>query len=102
MAFLLESAGRSLLLTGDMANHFVASLQKLDWEVSFDKDKGAAASSRKRFSACWLPKEFRLSAITCIHPSAGMASVPGLPIVAPHVIKKRTHGGAREAAAWVV
>jgi glyoxylase-like metal-dependent hydrolase (beta-lactamase superfamily II) len=74
MAFLLESAGRSLLLTGDMANHFVASLQKPDWEVSFDMDKGAAAISRKRISACWLPKEFRLSAITCIIRRPAMLS----------------------------
>jgi ribonuclease BN (tRNA processing enzyme) len=29
-------------------NHFVASRQKPDWEVSFHMDKGAAASSRRR------------------------------------------------------
>jgi glyoxylase-like metal-dependent hydrolase (beta-lactamase superfamily II) len=48
MAFLLESVGRGLVLTADTANHFVASLQKPEWEVSFDMDKAAAANSRKR------------------------------------------------------
>ncbi|MEJ1117301.1 MBL fold metallo-hydrolase [Phyllobacterium sp. CCNWLW109] len=48
MAFTLEAAGRNLLITGDTANHYVASLQRPDWEVAFDMDKTGAAETRKR------------------------------------------------------
>lgn len=47
-AFHIESGGRRLLLTADTANHFVASLQRPDWQVRFDMDKDAAAATRKR------------------------------------------------------
>lgn len=48
MIYMLESDGKSLLLTADTANHFVLSLQKPEWEVRFDMDKAAAAASRKK------------------------------------------------------
>ncbi|MFZ1812857.1 MAG: MBL fold metallo-hydrolase [Rhizobiaceae bacterium] len=48
MIFMVESAGRSLVLTADTANHFVVSLQRPDWEVAFDGDKAAAAATRKK------------------------------------------------------
>lgn len=47
MIYMLESGGKSLVLTADTANHFVLSLQKPDWEVVFDIDKAAAAKTRK-------------------------------------------------------
>jgi glyoxylase-like metal-dependent hydrolase (beta-lactamase superfamily II) len=71
MAFLLESAGRKLLLTGDTANHFVASLQKPDWEVSFDMDKGAAASSRRRIFGMLAAERIPFIGYHMPHPSAG-------------------------------
>lgn len=71
MAFLLESAGRSLLLTGDTANHFVASLQKPDWEVSFDMDNGAAASTRKRIFGMLAAEKIPFIGYHMPHPSAG-------------------------------
>ncbi|MBY5416430.1 MBL fold metallo-hydrolase [Rhizobium leguminosarum] len=71
MAFLLESAGRNLLLTGDTANHFVASLQKPDWEVSFDMDKGAAASSRKMIFGMLAAEKTPFIGYHMPHPSAG-------------------------------
>ncbi len=48
MCFHLESAGKELLIWGDIANHFVASIQRPDWEVRFDMDKQKAAATRKR------------------------------------------------------
>jgi glyoxylase-like metal-dependent hydrolase (beta-lactamase superfamily II) len=36
------------LLTADTANHFVMSLGRPDWHVSFDMDKEQAVASRKR------------------------------------------------------
>ena len=48
MIFNLESGSERLVLTADTANHFVASLQRPDWEVRFDVDKAMAAETRKR------------------------------------------------------
>ena len=48
MAYRIESAGRSLILGADFANHYVFSLAHPDWEVSFDMDKPAAAATRRR------------------------------------------------------
>ncbi|MFK4808752.1 MBL fold metallo-hydrolase [Devosia sp. ZW T5_3] len=71
MAFMLESAGRNLLLTGDTANHFVASLQKPDWEVSFDMDKNAAADSRRRIFGMLAADRIPFIGYHMPHPSAG-------------------------------
>lgn len=48
MIYRLESGGKQLILMADTANHFVASLQRPDWHVAFDIDKGQAAETRKR------------------------------------------------------
>lgn len=48
MAYLAESRGRSLLLWGDVANHPVFSVERPEWEVSFDDDKERAIETRKR------------------------------------------------------
>ncbi|MEM7711559.1 MAG: MBL fold metallo-hydrolase [Pseudomonadota bacterium] len=47
MGYRLDSGDRSLLLTADMANHYVWSLAHPDWEVSFDMDKAAATETRR-------------------------------------------------------
>lgn len=47
LAYMLESGGQRLVITGDIANHPVWSLQKPDWEVRFDMDKAKAAAARK-------------------------------------------------------
>lgn len=48
MGYMIESNGRQLVLTADLANHYVWSLGYPDWEVRFDRDKAAAAASRRR------------------------------------------------------
>ncbi len=47
MIYMIESDGKQLVLTADTANHFVWSLAHPDWEVRFDMDKEAAASTRR-------------------------------------------------------
>lgn len=47
MTYMLESAGKQLLLTADTCNHYVFSLQRPEWEVRFDADKAMGAQSRK-------------------------------------------------------
>ncbi len=48
MAYMIESAGKQLLLIADTANHAVWSLERPDWEVRFDMDKAAAAATRRK------------------------------------------------------
>lgn len=48
MIYRLESEGRQLVFAADTANHFVLSLQRPDWEVKFDMDKAAAATTRSK------------------------------------------------------
>ena len=47
MVYQIESNGQRLMVTADTANHYVWSLQRPDWEVRFDRDKAAAAATRK-------------------------------------------------------
>ncbi|WP_420568326.1 MBL fold metallo-hydrolase [Thalassovita sp.] len=48
MAYRIESNGQQLVLGADFANHYVWSLAYPDWEVKFDRDKAAAAQTRRR------------------------------------------------------
>ncbi len=48
MSYHIESEGKRLLIWGDVANHFVVSIQRPDWHVGFDMDKDKAAQTRKR------------------------------------------------------
>lgn len=48
MAYMLDSGGKQMLLMADTANHPVWSLARPDWEVRFDMDKAAAASTRRK------------------------------------------------------
>jgi glyoxylase-like metal-dependent hydrolase (beta-lactamase superfamily II) len=48
MGYLLDSGGQQLLIAADFANHYVWSLAYPDWEVRFDRDKEAAAATRRR------------------------------------------------------
>lgn len=48
MAYHLESEGKRLLLWGDVANHYVASLQRPEWHVRVDDDKQRAIATRRR------------------------------------------------------
>lgn len=43
----LESNGQRLVLTADLANHYVWSFAHPEWEVRFDMDKAAATGSRR-------------------------------------------------------
>ena len=48
MTYMLESDGAQLVLTADLANHYIWSFANPDWHVSFDGDKDAATASRRR------------------------------------------------------
>jgi glyoxylase-like metal-dependent hydrolase (beta-lactamase superfamily II) len=48
LAYNVESEGKSVLIWGDVANHYVFSLQQPEWRVAFDDDKEQAVATRKR------------------------------------------------------
>ena len=48
LVFEIASGDQRLMMTGDTANHFVASLQKPDWNVAFDQDHDMANATRKK------------------------------------------------------
>lgn len=48
MMYRVESAGKSILIWGDVTNHYVFSLQYPDCKVGFDDDKEMAIQTRKR------------------------------------------------------
>jgi glyoxylase-like metal-dependent hydrolase (beta-lactamase superfamily II) len=47
MVYLLDSGGQQLVLTADLANHYVWSFAHPEWEVRFDMDKAAATQARR-------------------------------------------------------
>lgn len=48
MTYMIESDGKQIVIGADFANHYVWSLAHPDWEVKFDRDKEAAAATRRR------------------------------------------------------
>lgn len=48
MSYRVDSDGKSLMITGDIANHFVIAFQKPDWGFGFDADKAAASATRRK------------------------------------------------------
>jgi len=48
LSFHVESAGKRLVIWADVCNHYVMSLQKPEWHVSFDHDKDMAIAARRK------------------------------------------------------
>ena len=48
MSYLVESESNSCLILGDVANHYVFSMQRTEWQVAFDDDPQQATETRKR------------------------------------------------------
>jgi glyoxylase-like metal-dependent hydrolase (beta-lactamase superfamily II) len=48
MIYRLVSNRRLLTITGDVANHYVVSLQRPDWHVQYDFDKEQATATRRK------------------------------------------------------
>jgi len=71
LAFMLESGRHNLLLTGDTANHFVASLQRPDWEVAFDMDRSDAAATRRRIFGMLAAERMPFIGYHMPHPALG-------------------------------
>jgi glyoxylase-like metal-dependent hydrolase (beta-lactamase superfamily II) len=48
MAYYVESENKQLLITADVTNHYVVSLQVPEWHVAFDDNKEQAVITRKK------------------------------------------------------
>ncbi len=48
MVYMIESGGQRLLLTADLANHYVFPFAHPEWQTSFDSDKDEASATRRR------------------------------------------------------
>ncbi len=77
MAYMLESGGKQLLLTADVANHYVYSLAYPEWEVSFDADKAAAAQTRKTIMGMLAADRVPMIGYHMPFPGAGFVEANG-------------------------
>ncbi|RYH11691.1 MBL fold metallo-hydrolase [Tropicimonas sp. IMCC6043] len=77
MAYMLDSGGSQLLLTADMANHYVWSLGYPDWEVRFDADKAAAAATRRRLLGMLAAERMPMIGYHMPFPAAGFVESRG-------------------------
>jgi glyoxylase-like metal-dependent hydrolase (beta-lactamase superfamily II) len=48
VSYRIESEGKQAMITGDICNHHVLSMQKPNWHVLFDMDKEKAVATRNR------------------------------------------------------
>ncbi|WP_420003704.1 MBL fold metallo-hydrolase [Arenibacterium sp. LLYu02] len=48
MVYMIESGDQQLLLTADLANHYVFPFAHPEWQTSFDTDKDMASATRRR------------------------------------------------------
>ena len=77
MGYMLESGGTQLLLMADTANHYVWSVAYPDWEVKFDMDKAAAATTRKRLMDMASADRFALIGYHMPFPGMGFIETRG-------------------------
>lgn len=77
MIYTIESDGRMMMLCADTANHFVLSLQRPDWEVRFDMDKGAAATTRKKVFDMIAAEKLPFTSYHMPFPSVGFVEKAG-------------------------
>ncbi|MFY0620448.1 MAG: MBL fold metallo-hydrolase [Pelagimonas sp.] len=77
MTYMLESEGKQLLLMADLANHYVWSLAYPDWEVKFDRDKAAAAASRRKVLGMLAAEKMPFVGYHMPFPALGYAETRG-------------------------
>ena len=77
MCYMLESGGRQLVLTADLANHYVWSFARPDWGFSFDADKDAAAASRKAVLGMLAADRIPMIGYHMPFPAAGFVETRG-------------------------
>lgn len=77
MSFHLESAGQRLVLTADLANHYVWSFAHPEWEVRFDMDKAAATAARRQVLGMLAADRVPMIGYHMPFPAAGFVEARG-------------------------
>jgi len=77
MVYHLESNGQQLVLTADLANHYVWSFAHPEWEVRFDMDKTAATASRREVLGMLAADRVPMIGYHMPFPSAGFVETRG-------------------------
>ena len=77
MAFHIESAGQRMFLGADFANHYVASLMRPEWHVSFDVDKTAAARTRVKILQMLASEKIPFTSYHMPFPAVGYVDMKG-------------------------
>ena len=77
MVYMLESDGQQLVLTADLANHYVWSFAHPEWEVRFDMDKAAATASRRRVLGMLAADKLPMIGYHMPFPGAGYVEARG-------------------------
>ncbi len=73
----LESNGHRLVLTADLANHYVWSFAHPEWEVRFDMDKAAATASRRNVLGMLAADKVPMIGYHMPFPAAGFVETRG-------------------------
>lgn len=77
MVYHLESNGQRLILTADLANHYVWSFAHPEWEVRFDMDKAAATKSRRKILGLLAADKVPMIGYHMPFPGAGYVETRG-------------------------
>ncbi len=77
MVYHLESNGQRLILTADLANHYVWSFARPDWEVRFDMDKAAATTARRNVLGLLAADKVPMIGYHMPFPAAGYVETRG-------------------------
>ncbi|MCR9124723.1 MAG: MBL fold metallo-hydrolase [Rhodobacteraceae bacterium] len=77
MVYMIESAGSQLLLTADLANHYVWSFARPEWAVSFDSDKEAGSATRRRILDMLATEKMPMIGYHMPFPAAGFVDTDG-------------------------
>lgn len=77
MCYMLESGNRQLVLTADLANHYVWSFARPDWAFSFDVDPEAASASRRRVLGMLAADKLPMIGYHMPFPAAGFVETRG-------------------------
>ena len=77
LAFHVESDNQPLLIWGDVANHYVISIQRPDWATGFDDVKDMAIMSRKRILDMVATDKIAVAGFHMPFPSIGFVERSG-------------------------
>jgi glyoxylase-like metal-dependent hydrolase (beta-lactamase superfamily II) len=77
MAYHVESENQRLLIWGDVANHYVVSIQQPEWHVGFDDIKDMAVATRKRIFDMVSTDKIPVSGFHMPFPSIGFVEKSG-------------------------